>query len=177
MNEIFILTDLEYYLGVEISRLDAIYYFIKSPRRRFSIISIWVSVIQYRLRCRAVLGSLMYSFQWTRPALGFAVTFLSKYLHKPGEKYLLAAKHVLCYFCRKEKSCFCGWYFVLADILLQREAKQRGDKLPDSERSPNCVREISSLPGCWLIKAQKQKQQEMMTLGVLCTLLFDVYAG
>jgi hypothetical protein len=28
---------------------------------------------------------------------GFAVTFLSRYLHKPGEKHLTAAKHVLHY--------------------------------------------------------------------------------
>ncbi len=46
---------------------------------------------------RAIVGSLMYLYQWTRQDsdLGFAVTFLSRYLHKPGEKYLLAAKHVL----------------------------------------------------------------------------------
>ena len=46
---------------------------------------------------RAMVGSLMYLYQWTRPDLGFAVTFLSRYLHKPGEKRLQAAKHVLCY--------------------------------------------------------------------------------
>ena len=34
---------------------------------------------------RAIVGSLMYLYQWTRPDLGFAVTFLSRYLHKPGE--------------------------------------------------------------------------------------------
>ncbi len=41
----------------------------------------------------------MYLYQWTRPSpdLGFAVTFLSRYLHKPGEKHLLAAKHMLRY--------------------------------------------------------------------------------
>ena len=39
----------------------------------------------------------MYLYQWTRPDLDFAVTFLSRYLHKPGEKHLLAAKHVLRY--------------------------------------------------------------------------------
>jgi hypothetical protein len=27
----------------------------------------------------AIVGSLMYSYQWTSPALGFAVTFLSRY--------------------------------------------------------------------------------------------------
>ncbi len=46
---------------------------------------------------RALVGSLMYLYQWTRPDLGFAVAFLSRYLHKPGEKHLQAAKHVLCY--------------------------------------------------------------------------------
>ena len=46
---------------------------------------------------RAIIGSLMYLYQWTRPDLGFAVTFLSRYLHRPGEKHLQAAKHVLRY--------------------------------------------------------------------------------
>ena len=50
---------------------------------------------------RAIVGSLMYLYQWTRPDLGFAVTFLSRYLHEPGEIHLLAAKlaakHVLLY--------------------------------------------------------------------------------
>ncbi len=40
---------------------------------------------------RAIVGSLMYLYQWTRPDLGFAVTFLSRYLHKSGEKHLQAA--------------------------------------------------------------------------------------
>ena len=31
----------------------------------------------------------------TRLDLGFAVTFLSRYLHNPGEKYLQASKHAL----------------------------------------------------------------------------------
>ncbi len=46
---------------------------------------------------RATVGSLMsrYLYQWTRPDLGFAVTFLSRYLHKPGEKHLQAAKHAV----------------------------------------------------------------------------------
>jgi hypothetical protein len=35
---------------------------------------------------RAIVGSLMYLYQWTRPDLGFAVTFLLLYLHKQGEK-------------------------------------------------------------------------------------------
>ncbi len=47
---------------------------------------------------RAIVGSLMYLYQWTRPDLCFAVTFLSRYLHKPGEKHLLAAKHAPRYF-------------------------------------------------------------------------------
>ena len=47
---------------------------------------------------RAIVGSLMYYLcQWTRPDLGFAVRFLSRYLHRPGEKHLQAAKHVLRY--------------------------------------------------------------------------------
>jgi hypothetical protein len=33
---------------------------------------------------RAIVGFLMYLYQWTRPDLGFAVTFLSTYLHRPG---------------------------------------------------------------------------------------------
>jgi hypothetical protein len=48
---------------------------------------------------RAIVGSLMYLYQWTRPDLGFAVTFLSRYLHKlePGKKHwhLPAARHAL----------------------------------------------------------------------------------
>ncbi len=46
---------------------------------------------------RAIVGSLMYLYQWTRPDLGFAVTFLSRYLHKPGIKHLQVAKHTLRY--------------------------------------------------------------------------------
>jgi hypothetical protein len=46
---------------------------------------------------RGIVGPLMYLYQWTRPDLGFAVTFLSRYLHKPGKKHLPAAKHVLRY--------------------------------------------------------------------------------
>ena len=46
---------------------------------------------------RAIVGSLMYLYQWTRPDLGFAVTFLSRYLHRPGEKHLEAAKYNLLY--------------------------------------------------------------------------------
>ncbi len=39
----------------------------------------------------------MYLYQWTRPGLEFAVTFVSRYLHKPGAKHLQAAKHTLWY--------------------------------------------------------------------------------
>ena len=42
---------------------------------------------------RAIVGSLMYLYQWTRPDLGFTVTFLSRYLHKTGVKHMQAAKH------------------------------------------------------------------------------------
>jgi len=41
--------------------------------------------------------SLMYLYQWTRPDLGYAVTFLSRYLHKPGEAHMNAAIRVLKY--------------------------------------------------------------------------------
>ena len=48
--------------------------------------------------CRAIVGSRMYLCQWTRPDLGFTVTFLSRYLHKPGVKHMQAAKrHTLKY--------------------------------------------------------------------------------
>ena len=39
----------------------------------------------------------MYLYQCTRPDLGFAGTFLSRYLYRPGEKHLQAAKHTLQY--------------------------------------------------------------------------------
>ena len=51
--------------------------------------------LQYEYQ--AIVGSLMYLYQWTRPDLGFAVTFLSRYLHKPGVKHLQTAKHTLRY--------------------------------------------------------------------------------
>ena len=53
-------------------------------------------------------GSLMYLCQWTRPDLGFTVTFLSRYLHKPGVKHMQAAKHTLRYFERYQRS----WYLL-----------------------------------------------------------------
>ena len=46
---------------------------------------------------RAIVGSWMYLYQWTRPDLGFTMTFLSRYSHKPGVKHLQAAKHTLKY--------------------------------------------------------------------------------
>ena len=48
---------------------------------------------------QGIIGSLpvMYLYQWTRPDLGFAVTFLSRYLHKPGVAHMNAAKRVLIY--------------------------------------------------------------------------------
>jgi hypothetical protein len=46
---------------------------------------------------RTMIGSLMYLYQWTLPDLGFTVTFLSRYLHRPGEKHLQAATHTLRY--------------------------------------------------------------------------------
>ncbi len=46
---------------------------------------------------KGIIGSLLYLYQWTRLDLGFAPTFLSRYLHKPGDKHLQAAKHVLRY--------------------------------------------------------------------------------
>ena len=52
-------------------------------------------VLQHRYR--ELIGSLMYLYQWTRPDLGFAVTFLSRYLHKPGQKHWEQARNVLRY--------------------------------------------------------------------------------
>jgi hypothetical protein len=125
MNERFILTDqgqLEYYLGVEISRLDENTLLlhqtayakkilntfnmsdcnpVKTPLPRDMNLSLMdcPDEVDPKLQreYRAIVGSLMYLYQWTRPDLGFAVTFLSRYLHKPGEKHFLAAKHVLRY--------------------------------------------------------------------------------
>ena len=125
MNKRFILSDqgkLEYYLGVEISSLDENTLLLhqtayarkilnnfkmndcnpaKTPLPRDMNISLLDSPdeVDPKLQSeyRAIVGSLMYLYQWTRPDLGFAVTFLSRYLHKPGEKHLQAAKHVLRY--------------------------------------------------------------------------------
>ena len=38
----------------------------------------------------AIEGSLLYLYQWTRFDMGFAVTFLSRYLSKLGLKHLQA---------------------------------------------------------------------------------------
>ena len=46
---------------------------------------------------RELVGSLIYLYQWTRPDIGYAVTFLSRYLHKPGEKHWAQARNVLRY--------------------------------------------------------------------------------
>jgi hypothetical protein len=125
MNKRFILTDqgeLEYYLGVEVSKIDqntlllhqtgyakkVLERFkttdckpVKTPLSRELNLSLMDSpdAVDPDLQCeyRAIVGSLMYLYQWTPPDLGFAVTFLSRYLHKPGEKHLQAAKHVLRY--------------------------------------------------------------------------------
>jgi hypothetical protein len=35
---------------------------------------------------RAIVGLLMYLYQWTRPDIGFAITFLSRYLHRQLDK-------------------------------------------------------------------------------------------
>jgi hypothetical protein len=125
MNKRFILSDqgkLEYYLGVEISSLDENTLLLyqtayarkiinnfkmndcnpaKTPLPRDMNISLLDSPdeVDPKLQSeyRAIVGSLMYLYQWTRPDLGFAVTFLSRYLNKPGEKHLQAAKHVVCF--------------------------------------------------------------------------------
>ena len=52
---------------------------------------------------------------------------------------------------------------------MQKEAKQRGDKLPGSERSTKRVNQQSD--------QGPSEEAEMMTLGVSCALLLDVQAG
>jgi len=44
---------------------------------------------------RAIVGLLTYLYQWTPPNLGYAVTFFSRYLHKPGVKHMQAVRHSL----------------------------------------------------------------------------------
>ena len=46
---------------------------------------------------RAKVGSLQYLSIWTRPDLSYAVSILSRYLHAPGPKHLLAANRALQY--------------------------------------------------------------------------------
>ncbi len=123
MNKHFLLTgqgELEYYLGVEVSKIDQNTLLLhqtayaKKIIERFKMteckpvktplpidlnLNLMDSPVNPELQSeyRGIVGSLMYLYQWTRPDLGFAVTFLSRYLHKPGDKHLQAAKHVLCY--------------------------------------------------------------------------------
>ena len=103
MNEKCILTDqgpLEYYLGVEISKLDENTLllhqtaYVKKILNNFNMsecnsiktrdlnLSLMDSPeeVDPKLQSmyRARVGSLMYLYQWTRPDLGFAVTFLSR---------------------------------------------------------------------------------------------------
>ncbi len=123
MNKRFILTyqgELEYYLGVEVSKIDQNTLLLhqtgyaKKVLERFKMTDckpvktqlsreLNLSLMdspdevdpEIQSEYRAIVGSLMYLYQRTRPDLGFAVPFLSRYLHKPGEKHLQAAKHVL----------------------------------------------------------------------------------
>jgi hypothetical protein len=125
MKRKFVLTDqgeLEYYLGVEVSKINESTLLlhqtgyakkilerfkmseckeVKTPLPRDLNLSLMDSPDEVdpilQSEYRAIIGSLMYLYQWTRPDLGFAVTFLSRYLHRPGEKHLQAAKHTLRY--------------------------------------------------------------------------------
>jgi hypothetical protein len=121
MNATFNLKDqgrLEYYLGLEISKLDEnkllIHQtaYLKKILNNFNMsecnpvktllprnlnLSLMDSLeeVDPKLQTvqsmfRATVGSLMYysrisDVQWKRPDSGFAVTFLSRYLHKAGE--------------------------------------------------------------------------------------------
>ncbi len=111
--------DFEYYLGVEVSKIDQNTLLlhrtayakkilerfkmteckpVKTPLPRDLNLSLMDSPdSELRSEYRGIVGSLMYLYQWTRPDLGFAVTFLSRNLHKPGDKHPQAAKHVLRY--------------------------------------------------------------------------------
>ena len=125
MNKRFVLIDqgpLEYYLGVEVTKLDEKTTmlhqtgYIHKVLERFKMTDSHPANTPLPSGCklslmdspeevdtflqreyRAIVGSLMYLYQWTRPDLGFTVTFLSRYLHKPGEKHMQAAKHALRY--------------------------------------------------------------------------------
>mmetsp|Transcript_55929 Transcript_55929/g.117024 ORF Transcript_55929/g.117024 Transcript_55929/m.117024 type:complete len:2321 (-) Transcript_55929:82-7044(-) len=46
---------------------------------------------------RAKVGSLQYLSMWTRPDLAYTVSILSRFLHAPGPKHLLAANRALQY--------------------------------------------------------------------------------
>jgi hypothetical protein len=109
INKRFVLSDqdhFEYYLGVEISHLDdktllihrtayatkIIINFemseckpVKMPLPRDCTFSLMDSPDEVDPRVqseyRAIVGSLMCLYQWTRPYLGFSVSFLSRYLH------------------------------------------------------------------------------------------------
>jgi hypothetical protein len=125
MNKLFLLTaqgELEYYLGVEVSKIDQYILLLhqitytKKILERFKMTKCMpvkkllprdlnLSLMdspdevnpELQSEYRGIVASLMYFYQWTLPDLGFAVTFLSRYLHKPGDRHLQAAKHVLCY--------------------------------------------------------------------------------
>ncbi len=111
----FALTDegkLEYYLGTEVEYKDANTLvlhqkgYIKKILARFGMencnpkttpldVDLNLSLqdcpdevdAELQHNYRELIGSLMYLYQWTRPDIGYAVTFLSRYLHKPGEKH------------------------------------------------------------------------------------------
>jgi len=121
----FALTDegrLEYYLGVEVDYKDANTLvlhqkgYIKKILARFGMencnpkttpldIDVNLSLqdcpeeidADLQRNYRKLIGSLMYLYQWTRPGIGYAVTFSSRYLHKPGEKHWVQARNVLRY--------------------------------------------------------------------------------
>ena len=46
---------------------------------------------------RAIVGSLLYLSCWTRPDISFAVSELSRFVSDPGDKHMVAAKHLLRY--------------------------------------------------------------------------------
>ncbi len=107
INKRFILTgqgELEYYLGVEASKIDQNTLLLhqtgyaKKVLERFKMIDckpvktplsgdLNLSLMDSPDEVDPELQSatLVYLYQWTRPVLGFAVTFSSRYLHKPRE--------------------------------------------------------------------------------------------
>ena len=52
---------------------------------------------QEQEKYRAIVGSLLYLSCWTRPDISFAVSELSRFVAEPGDKHLVAAKHLLRY--------------------------------------------------------------------------------